>query len=76
VTGDFTEQRLPSQRFNLILTNPPYVRHHHLAAPQKERLRQQLAQSLTFDVSGLAGLYCYFLLLCHDWMEDGGLRFG
>jgi len=73
VTGDFTEQRLPSQRFNLILTNPPYVRHHHLAASQKDRLRQQLARSLTFDVSGLAGLYCYFLLLCHDWMEDGGL---
>jgi hypothetical protein len=73
VRGDFTEQRPPSQRFNLVLTNPPYVRHHHLTASQKDRLRQQLAQSLTFDVSGLAGLYCYFLLLCHDWMEDGGL---
>jgi hypothetical protein len=73
VTGDFTEQPLPSQRFNLILTNPPYVRHHHLAASLKDRLRQQLAQSLHIDVSGLAGLYCYFLLLCHDWMEDGGL---
>jgi hypothetical protein len=73
VTGDFTEQRLPSQRFSLILTNPPYVRHHHLSALHKERLRQQLVQSLNFEVSGLAGLYCYFLLLCHDWMEDGGL---
>jgi hypothetical protein len=73
VTGDFTEQPLPSQRFNLIITNPPYVRHHHLAASQKDRLRQQLAQSLNLDVSGLAGLYCYFLLLCHNWMEDGGL---
>jgi hypothetical protein len=73
VRGDFTEQRPPTQRFNLVLTNPPYVRHHHLTASQKERLRQRLAQSLAFDVSGLAGLYCYFLLLCHDWMEDGGL---
>jgi hypothetical protein len=73
VMGDFTGERPPSRRFNLILTNPPYVRHHHLTASQKDRLRQQLAQSLTFDVSGLAGLYCYFLLLCHDWMEDGGL---
>jgi hypothetical protein len=44
-----------------------------LAAAQKDRLRQQLAQSLNLDVSGLAGLYCYFLLLCHDWMEDRGL---
>ena len=73
VSGDFTEQRPPSQRFNLVLTNPPYVRHHHLSASQKDRLRQRLAQSLNFDVSGLAGLYCYFLLLCHDWMEEGGL---
>ncbi len=24
-------------------------------------------------VNGLAGLYCYFLGLCHGWMTDGGL---
>ena len=29
--------------------------------------------SLNMDISGLAGLYCYFLLLCHDWMEERGL---
>jgi hypothetical protein len=73
VTGDFTQQRRPLERFDLVLTNPPYVRHHHLTASQKDRLRQQLVQSFNLDLSGLAGLYCYFLLLCHDWMEDGGL---
>jgi hypothetical protein len=73
VGGDFTEQPPPSRRFNLILTNPPYVRHHHLTGAQKDRLREQLAQTLNLDVSGLAGLYCYFLLLCHEWMEEGGL---
>ncbi|MGO8792856.1 MAG: Eco57I restriction-modification methylase domain-containing protein [Terriglobia bacterium] len=73
VSGDFTQQRRPSERFNLVLTNPPYVRHHHLTASQKGSLRQQLAQSLNLELSGLAGLYCYFLLLCHDWMEDRGL---
>jgi hypothetical protein len=73
VGGDFTEQSPPPRRFNLVLTNPPYVRHHHLTGPQKDRLRQQLAQTLNLDVSGLAGLYCYFLLLCHEWMEEGGL---
>jgi hypothetical protein len=25
------------------------------------------------DISGLAGLYCYFLLLSHEWMEEDGL---
>jgi predicted RNA methylase len=73
IKGDFTKQRPPDQRFNLVLTNPPYVRHHHLEAVEKDRLKARLAQSLHLDISGLAGLYCYFLLLCHDWMEEQGL---
>jgi adenine-specific DNA-methyltransferase len=73
VRGDFTRQRPSAERFNLVLTNPPYVRHHHLSASEKDRLKALLAQSLHLDISGLAGLYCYFLLLCHDWMEDRGL---
>jgi len=44
-----------------------------LGAEAKDRLRAQLAHSLHLDISGLAGLYCYFLLLCHDWMEEDGL---
>jgi len=73
IEGDFTRQCVPAQRFNLILTNPPYVRHHHLSAGEKGRLREQLARSLNLSISGLAGLYCYFLLLAHDWMEENGL---
>lgn len=73
VNGDFTKQPLPEERFDLVLTNPPYVRHHHLSAAEKERLKTQLARSLQLDISGLAGLYCYFMLLCHDWMEEQGL---
>ncbi len=74
VQGDFTQQRPPARRFNLVLTNPPYVRHHHLSTSEKGRLKAQLARShATSTISGLAGLYCYFLLLCHDWMEDSGV---
>jgi adenine-specific DNA-methyltransferase len=73
IEGDFTKQRPPAHGFNLVLTNPPYVRHHHLPAADKERLKAQLARSLHLEISGLAGLYCYFLLLCHDWMEEQGL---
>lgn len=73
IRGDFTKQKPPKQRFNLVLTNPPYVRHHHLDGAEKDRLKSQLAQSLQMEISGLAGLYCYFLLLCHDWMEEKGL---
>lgn len=71
--GDFTKQKPPRQRFNLVLTNPPYVRHHHLDGAEKDRLKALLAYSPQLEISGLAGLYCYFLLLCHDWMEEQGL---
>ena len=73
VEGDFTKQKPPARGFNLVLTNPPYVRHHHLESDDKDRLKAQLARSLHLEISGLAGLYCYFLLLCHDWMEEQGL---
>ena len=76
VRGDFT--RLVATGScppapNVILANPPYVRHHHMNREDKERL-----QSLTFkmtgvEVNGLAGLYVYFLLLATAWMEEGGI---
>jgi hypothetical protein len=73
--GDFTRIVANSscpRSPNLILANPPYVRHHHIDRPDKERLRQ-LAHTMTgVKVSGLAGLYVYFLLLATAWMEDGG----
>lgn len=71
--GDFTKQAVPEQRFSLIIANPPYVRHHHLPAADKQRLRARLVQILRLDISGLAGLYCYFVLLSHPWMEDNAL---
>ena len=73
ICADFTKLKPPKQRFDLLLTNPPYVRHHHLEGSEKDRLRSQLAHSMHMEISGLAGLYCYFLLLCHDWMEEQGL---
>ncbi|MSR56150.1 MAG: SAM-dependent DNA methyltransferase [Planctomycetaceae bacterium] len=72
-TGDFTRQPEPDERFNLILTNPPYVRHHHLNGNDKIRLRDMVLARLGIKLSGLAGLYCYFLLLADAWLETDGL---
>lgn len=38
--SDFTKA-LPgkSDKFNLLICNPPYVRHHHIPAQEKRRLR-------------------------------------
>ncbi len=58
---------------NVVLANPPYVRHHHIDRDNKERL-QRLAFKMTgAKVNGLAGLYVYFLLLATAWMENGGI---
>lgn len=70
--GDFT-RLAPDRTYNLILTNPPYVRHHHLAREEKERLRSLAADRLGLETSGLAGLYVYFLLLSDAWLAPSGL---
>jgi len=63
----------PSSMPNLVVCNPPYVRHHHLDRETKERLQLLVKQHLGIDVSGLAGLYCCFLLLSHGWMAEDGV---
>ena len=70
--GDFT-RLVPDRQYGLVLSNPPYVRHHHLDRADKERLKTLIADRLGLNISGLAGLYAYFLLLCDVWMAPGGL---
>jgi adenine-specific DNA-methyltransferase len=72
ISGDFTTIA-PDRPYNLILTNPPYVRHHHLDRDDKERMKAMVADRFRLDISGLAGLYAHFLLLCDAWMAPGGL---
>ena len=75
VCGDFTRiisgPDCPAAP-NVILANPPYVRHHHIDRQEKQRLQSLIFQRLNVRVSGLAGLYVYFLLLAASWMQDGG----
>ncbi len=73
--GDFTRIVASNSRPvapNLILANPPYVRHHHLKREDKERLQALTHRIAGIKVNGLAGLYVYFVLLATAWMEDGG----
>ena len=73
--NDFTKVAPPlneSEKFNLIICNPPYVRHHHING-QKERLHVEAIAAANMKVSGLAGLYCYFMALSHRWMRSNGI---
>lgn len=72
---DFTRSAEPkaSKKFNLLICNPPYVRHHHIDSSDKRRLQLRFKEACGAEVSGLAGLYCYFLGLSHAWMTEEGL---
>ncbi len=73
---DFTTVDYPQsehQRFNLLITNPPYVRHHHLQSAEKERMIARVRRELHLRPSGLMGLYGYFLLFSHNWLQENGL---
>lgn len=70
--ADFTLAK-PSARFNLVVCNPPYVRHHHLEREYKKRLQFQTYSASGMKMSGLAGLYCHFIGLAHAWMADDGI---
>lgn len=72
---DFTQAKAPdpSSRFNLLICNPPYVRHHHIASGWKKQLQERTLIASGMEINGLAGLYCYFLCLSHAWMSRGGL---
>ncbi|HZV88943.1 MAG TPA: Eco57I restriction-modification methylase domain-containing protein [Candidatus Binatus sp.] len=69
---DFTKAPPPEDRekFDLVVCNPPYVRHHHLTALEKGRLRQLTRGLSGLRLSGLTGLYCYFLILADAWASD------
>ena len=72
---DFTLARPPetSEQFNLLICNPPYVRHHHIASADKQRLQARTRLACGVGMNGLAGLYCYFLGMSHAWLADRGV---
>ena len=71
---DFTRQmpKNEDEKFNLIICNPPYVRHHHINE-EKKRLQAEALSSANMQLSGLSGLYCYFIALAHRWMKKNGI---
>ena len=73
--ADFTHAQPPVQneKYNLIVSNPPYVRHHHILGSEKLRLKQHVQRELGIKFSGLSGLYCYFLGITHAWMQKNAI---
>ena len=70
---DFLKERPNDERFDLLVANPPYVRHHHINSEKKKELQKEVMLNTGIKISGLAGLYCYFLILSEKWLADDAL---
>lgn len=76
VNDDFTKAKAPeseTERYNLMVCNPPYVRHHHIKSEEKQRLQRVAYSRLGIKPSQLMGLYGYFMLLSHQWLNNNGI---
>jgi len=72
---DFTMATPPkneNDKYNLVICNPPYVRHHHITE-KKEQLKYLSKKSANINLSLLSGLYCYFIALAHSWMKTDAI---
>jgi len=69
---DFLSEK-PDEVFDMLVANPPYVRHHHIDSGTKSRLQNNVFKQTGIKISGLAGLYCHFMLLSNVWLKEGGL---
>lgn len=72
VSGDFTEIE-SFEKINLLVSNPPYVRHHYIDKEQKSKLSAMTQRETGLSLSGLAGLYCYFILFAHKWLAPNAI---
>ena len=72
--ADFTKLEPPKEdeKYNLIICNPPYVRHHHIN-DSKDRLQAKALETSNMKLTKLAGLYCHFMALAHPWMKKNGV---
>lgn len=60
-------------RFDLLVSNPPYVRHHHLSPEQKLKYSGVVQQAASIKLSGLTGLHAYFILVGTTLLKPNGI---
>lgn len=59
--------------YDLLVTNPPYSRHHHLSAEEKTRYGTTAEKLSGRHLSQLAGLHAYFILAGTSLLKQGGI---
>jgi hypothetical protein len=73
IIDDFLCNRPLGESPNMVICNPPYVRHHLIPPDKKNLLQRDVAEEFGFSPSGLSGLYCYFMLATHKWLSENAI---
>ena len=63
-----------NKKFDALVANPPYSRHHHIAQSDKEKY-SKVVEKLTggTKLSTLSGLHAYFILAATSLLKKGGV---
>ena len=72
LNADFVGMK-PDKQYNLLITNPPYIRHHYLSQEKKIHLADTVKKETGIALSGLSGLYCHFIMLAHKWLAPNAI---
>lgn len=69
--GDFFSLWGKLGQFDVVLANPPYVRHHDIPTKAGARMRRVVSE-LGYDLSGRASSWAYFVLTAIRMLNPGG----
>lgn len=69
----FSSQPSSGRKYDAILCNPPYMRHHLLTTDEKRRLTSHYGSLFKVDLSSLSTNYVYFFLEALEQLREGGL---
>lgn len=73
VHGDFLEyEPAQDESWNLLVANPPYIRHQKQAATF-QRARARLSAELDVHIDGRADAYIHFVLNAHRLLAEGAV---
>ncbi len=61
-----------SKKFQSIVCNPPYSRHHELSKQYKDQIARQIDLESGGRISRLSSIYIHFFIHAASFLEDGG----
>ena len=62
----------PTGPFMAVVANPPYIRHHRLPNPTKEKLKKFCKDAIGTPLDGRMGLHVYFLIRALKLLDANG----